>query len=151
MSYRLAMEMAGAQVHEFEEFGSYQGDWWAKVTYKGRTGWVNGSYGSCEGCDAFKSEFDYKYHECQGDDEYIPIFEDEHTPTWHGDFRDGCETCQDIKARFIAFGQEYLEFILSQEEAETSAAEDTDWDMDAQAMVDFIRAHSLSANQVTHE
>jgi hypothetical protein len=57
MSYEAALEAAGATVHGFFEFGSYQGDWWAKVTYEGETGWVNGRYGSCVGCDAFLMEF----------------------------------------------------------------------------------------------
>lgn len=60
MAYRAALEAAGAEVHEFQEFGSYQGDWIAKVTFKGETGFVRGSYGSCSGCDAFESEFGYE-------------------------------------------------------------------------------------------
>ena len=42
MSYQKALEAAGAVVHRFEEFGSYQGDWWALVTHGDKTGWVNG-------------------------------------------------------------------------------------------------------------
>ena len=57
MGYKEALEAAGAEVMAFEEFGSYQGDWWAKVRYKGELGWVQGSYGSCSGCDAFEAEF----------------------------------------------------------------------------------------------
>lgn len=59
MSYAEAMEAAGAKVLAFEEFGSYQGEWWAKVEFNGVTGFVGGSYGSCSGCDAFQSEFGY--------------------------------------------------------------------------------------------
>ena len=44
---------------DFQEFGSYQGDWLAFVEYKGERGIVQGSYGSCTGCDAFQAEFDY--------------------------------------------------------------------------------------------
>lgn len=58
-SYEGSLKMAGAEVHAFQEFGDYQGTWWAKVTYKGKTGWISGSYGSCSGCDAFQAEFDY--------------------------------------------------------------------------------------------
>jgi len=137
MSYQLAMEAAGAQVHEFKEFGSYQGEWWAKVTYKDQMGWVNGSYGSCSGCDAFQAEFDFEHHECQGDDYYSPI--------WSNDFREGCKACQAIKVRFIAFGEKYLEDIMSQEAADKAANRNIDWDMDAQEMVDFLRAHSIGA------
>jgi hypothetical protein len=56
-SYDGALKAAGAEVHTFESFGTYQGDWWAKVTYKGKTGWVHGWFGSCSGCDAFEAEF----------------------------------------------------------------------------------------------
>lgn len=138
MSYQEAMQAAGAEVHEFQEFGSYQGDWWAKVTYKGQTGWVTGSYGSCSGCDAFEGEFGFSNHDCNGDDYYSPFYGDDK-------FRDGCETCQSLKERFIKFGQEYLEGIMSQEKAEAKASENLEWDMDAQEMVDFLRAHSIGA------
>ena len=30
--YQGCMELAGAKIHVFKEFGSYQGDWWAKVS-----------------------------------------------------------------------------------------------------------------------
>lgn len=36
--YLDAMLYAGAEVHVFKSFGSYQGEWWTKVTYKGETG-----------------------------------------------------------------------------------------------------------------
>ena len=52
MSYELALEEAGAKVLEFQSFGSFQGEWWAKVEYNGEIGWVAGCYGSCSGCDA---------------------------------------------------------------------------------------------------
>lgn len=138
MSYQEAMQAAGAEVHEFNEFGSYQGDWWAKVTYNGQTGWVTGSYGSCSPCDAFEGEFGYTNHNCNGDDYYSPFYGDDK-------FRDGCETCQSLKERFIKFGQEYLECIMSQDKAEAEASENLEWDMDAQEMVDFLRAHSIGA------
>ena len=50
MSYCQALEAAGAKILQFKSFGSYQGDWWAKVEYNGEIGWVAGSYGSCSGC-----------------------------------------------------------------------------------------------------
>lgn len=111
MSYQSAMEAAGAQVHDFEQFGSYQGEWWAFVTYKGVTGWVNGSYGSCSGCDAFEAEFGYGHED---DEDYIP--------------------------RLIAFGEGYLDYILTQEEAIKEASRNLEWDTDAEAMVAFIKS-----------
>lgn len=56
MSYQEALEAAGATVEIYKEFGSYQGEWVAKI---GSDKWVLGSYGSCSGCDAFEQEFDY--------------------------------------------------------------------------------------------
>ena len=53
MSYQEAIEAAGVKVLAFESFGSYQGDWFAKVD----GGYVWGTYGSCTGCDAFEAEF----------------------------------------------------------------------------------------------
>src|SRR5689334_4678174 len=105
MSYCGALEIAGATVERFKEFGSYQGDWWAKVTYNNQTGWVNGSYGSCSGCDAFQGEFDIEHHEC-GDDDYF-------NPLWDNKFNEGCEKCSNVKARLIAFGAEYLSRIYT--------------------------------------
>lgn len=56
MSYEEALEAAGAKIIAFEAFGSYQGEWIAKV---GEDKYVTGSYGSCSGCDAFEAEFDW--------------------------------------------------------------------------------------------
>jgi hypothetical protein len=63
MGYQTAMEAAGAVIHAYESFGDYQGSWYAKVTYNGETGWVEGSYGSCSGCDAFEAEFGWSYED----------------------------------------------------------------------------------------
>lgn len=69
MSYKEALEAAGAKVHRFIETGSYQGSWYAFVWYDGHLGWVQGSYGSCSGCDAFEAEFSDSYLDLKGDDE----------------------------------------------------------------------------------
>lgn len=132
MGYENALKCAGAEVHKFADFGSYQGDWWAKVTYEGNTGWINGSYGSCSGCDAFQSEFDYTSHECDG------------TRRWPGDsnFNENCEDCQNTKTRLTAFGKEYLSRIYTQEEAEKEANRNIDWDSDAKEMVEFIKENA---------
>ncbi len=132
MSYESALKAAGADVHCFEQFGSYQGDWWAKVTYKGMTGWVNGSYGSCSHCDAFSAEFGYKAG-CQ-----IAFEEHTYCP------EDSCSDCksskEDYDRRLIAFGEGYLENILSQEQAEAKAAENIEWDLDAGEMLQWIKS-----------
>ena len=63
--YGLLLERAGATVLAFKAFGSYQGDWFAKVEWM-RPGdftpqvlWVTGAFGSCSHCDAFEAEFGY--------------------------------------------------------------------------------------------
>lgn len=91
MGYRSALEAAGAKVLAYESFGSYQGDWYAKVEYNGETGWVQGSYGSCSYCDSFESEFSGSY------------YSDE-------------ESRDDYDARLAKFGESYLTVITPQEQ-----------------------------------
>jgi hypothetical protein len=110
MGYQEALEAAGAVVHQFETFGSYQGDWWAKVTYKEKSGWVNGYYGSCSQCDAFEGEFG-----------------------WYPEKQDG------YQERLKKFGEQYLEEILSQQDAEKTASKNLSYDLEAENMVKFIK------------
>lgn len=56
MGYAEAIEAAGGRIKEFKTFGSYQGTFMALLN-DGRI--IEGSYGSCSGCDAFEAEFDY--------------------------------------------------------------------------------------------
>lgn len=109
MSYETALKAAGAEVHCFESFGSYQGDWWAKVTYNGVTGWINGAYGSCSGCDAFEAEFG-----CNDDEK------------------------SDYQERLAKFGAEYLDNIYDQEAALKKALEHADWDLEAASVAKYI-------------
>lgn len=136
--YETCIELAGAKVIVFKEFGSYQGDWWGKVEYKGNTGWVNGSYGSCSVCDAFQAEFGYDGHY-----EYEESYNEYHD---YFDLKDGCEKCEELKKRMVEFGKQYLDNIMSQEEAEEKASENLDWDMDAQEMLNFIRENAIYKN-----
>lgn len=138
MSYENALKAAGAEILEFEQFGSYQGDWWAKVRYKEKLGWVHGSYGSCSGCDAFYAEFKYEEDFC-GDHAYQS--------------EDGCPACQEAKKkhdeRLADFGRGYLDDMLDQEKAEEEAARYLDWDSEAQLMLDWLREHSLTDSEYT--
>lgn len=137
MSYEAALEAAGAEVHKFAEFGDYQGQWWAKVTHNGKTGWVNGSYGSCSGCDAFQAEFNYHEYEC-----------DEHR---YGSAPADCPDCTkaktDYDTRLKAFGESYLNDLLTQEEAEKAAVPSwKDWqDEDDVKVVTFLKENALDA------
>lgn len=111
--YELALIMAGAKVHTFEQFGSYQGDWWARVTYDGKTGWIHDYFGSCSVCDSFEANFGW----CDEDSATYP-------------------------SRLAAFGREYLENIMTDEEAVEKASENIAWDTDADGMVAFLKKHS---------
>lgn len=131
--YRDALEQAGAEVLCFEHFGSYQGDWWAKVTYNSETFWVTGSYGSCSGCDAFQSEFGYSSDQgCEGH-EYNP---DKDCP-------DCRESHQFYLDKVAEFGKPYLNDPLSQAEAEKKASENLEWDSDAPEMLKFIQDNRI--------
>jgi hypothetical protein len=68
MSYESALEAAGAEVLAFAQFGSYSGQWMAKVRYNGETGYIQDWYGSCSYCDAFEAEFYRSYD--MTDEEY---------------------------------------------------------------------------------
>jgi len=114
MDYEDALKEAGAEVLLYEMFGSYQGDWLAKVKYKNVVGWVHGYYGSCSGCDAFEAEFDWGF-----DDE------------------------PDFKERLAKFGRPYLNDMLTQEEVEKKCSKNLDWDCNAQEMVDYLKENKI--------
>ncbi len=131
MSYELALEEAGAKVLEFKSFGSYQGDWWAKVEYNGEIGWIAGSYGSCSGCDAFEAEFGYGSEHC-----------DEHRWTYVEVVTDSCSECIEernhFKKKLASFGKVYLDTLYTHKEAIKEAGRYSDWDSDAHDMVQWI-------------
>ena len=136
MSYKKCLELAGAKVYEFDNFGSYQGDWWAKVEYQGKIGWIHGWFGSCSGCDAFQAEFGYGSHEHE-DDDYITYYD------FPEKYKEDCPYCQDLNKRMIEFGEKYLDDLYTQEEAENKASENLDWDGNAQEMLDFIKNNKI--------
>jgi hypothetical protein len=134
MSYEEALEVAGAKVLAFEEFGDYQGTWWAKVCYKGEVGWVSGSYGSCSSCDAFEDEFgDWKGH-CK-DHFYYRTEQDRNCIA--------CEIAQaEYKRRLIDFGSVYLDGMMCQEQAEKEASRYHDYDPDQSGLV-YLKENAL--------
>ena len=142
MSYQDCLERAGATVHKFKSFGDYQGQWWAKVTYKGVTGWVNGSFGSCSGCDAFHHEFDYSVdHPKPGRDndwEEHSRYDDDFP------FKD-CPECDKVVERMVKFGENYLNDLLTQAEAEKEAMPSwKDWqDEDDTEVLNFLKENAL--------
>ena len=108
--YIQAMKAAGAEVLRYQYFGSYQGEWWAEVTYKGETGWVHSWFGSCSVCDAYEYTFDW-------DAEQDPNYQQ----------------------KLAEFGQSYLDDIMSESEAIEQASRDLEWDHEAAAMVKYIK------------
>ena len=137
MGYGQSLEAAGATVLKFKEFGDYQGTWWALVEYEGGKRWVNGSYGSCSGCDSFQAEFDYLNHDCLKETYYNPI--------WSG-FIDGCETCESTKQKLIAFGKQYLDnYWFSQEEAENHMVKRMEgWkDKEDEEILEFLKNNRI--------
>lgn len=133
MSYEQALEAAGAKVLAFEEFGSYQGDWWAKVELNGQIGFVNGNYGSCSGCDAFEGDFGYGEDRCK-----------EHRYDDPGSKE--CSECaarrNSYEARLAAFGKDYVDGAMSLEDAIALASKNLGWDGDAKGMVEWLRANA---------
>lgn len=123
-SYSMALEVAGATVHDCRWFGSYQGEWIAHVTLPdGRTGIIMGYYGSCSGCDSFEAEFGYESHSLQinesGEEEYHSAY---------GEFRDGCEQCADYRRRLAEFGMGYfMDFRTIEEAAKVFVDEKQYW------------------------
>ncbi len=134
MSYQRALEAAGAEVLSFGEFGSYQGEWWAKVRVNGQEGWVNGSYGSCSGCDSFQAEFGW-------DDDGSC---DEHR--WEANPPQDCKDCKRAavvyQEKLADFGRPYVEGLMTQDEAEKSAARNIEWDSDAEPMLAYVKANA---------
>jgi hypothetical protein len=129
MSYEKALEAAGATLHAFESFGSYQGDWWADVTHNGVRGFVHGSFGSCSHCDAFEAEFDHGERDACDVHRY--------------DSKPECLGCRERKAEYdkklADFGAGYLDNVMTAEDAIKSASEYIEWDSEAPAVVAWLQ------------
>lgn len=113
MSYKSALIAAGAEVLNFEYFGSYSGMWFAKVRYNGEEGWINDWFGSCTYCDAFQREFDSCY-----DTEELP---------------------EDYDKRLANFGKSYLGGILPAEHYLPELDANAEWDTDSEMAAAWIR------------
>lgn len=133
MSYQQALEAAGATVHEFESFGSYQGDWYALVTYNGEKGWIHGWFGSCSGCDSFEAEFGWEDRETCNEHEYKGTDE----------IRAACLGCQEAKKRYTeklaAFGKPYLEGMQASGIILTELDKEKSWDGESERAAAWIR------------
>ena len=110
MSYQSALTAAGANVIAFEHFGDWQGTWVALVEYRGERGWVQGSFGSCDHCDAFQAEFG-----------------------WFDDDQD------DYQQRLASFGESYLGGLQTTTQVAKHFDVDAEWDSDSEEAVKWIR------------
>ena len=114
MSYQDALTAAGANVIAFESFGDWQGSWVALVEYKGERGWVQGSFGSCDHCDAFEAEFGWGFDEEN-------------------------ETEAQYQARLASFGESYLGGLQTTEQVLAEHAPNANWDDEADNIVFWVR------------
>ena len=112
--YRDALVAAGANVISFATFGDWQGKWVALVTYLGNHGWVQGSFGSCDHCDAFQAEFGWSHLDDEGSLEY--------------------------NKRLAAFGQTYLDTLQTTEEIAADFDRYADWDEESEQAAAWVRA-----------
>ena len=110
--YIEAIEAAGYAVRDYKEFGSYQGTWIA-ILENGN--FIEGSYGSCSGCDAFQAEFDYYDTPSEIDGKYYKTGR-----TWDED--DECtkeeyiECLEKYKNKLSDFGKSYTDSTETKEE-----------------------------------
>lgn len=81
MSYDLALAAAGVEVVEYVEFGSWQGDWLCLIRDNGVLCVAEGTYGSCDYCDSFQSEFGYGSDE-ENYEERLADFGRGYLPAW---------------------------------------------------------------------
>lgn len=139
MSYENTLTAAGARVIDFAQFGDYQGNWYARVEYDGKIGWVTGSYGSCSGCDAFESEFGYSYADHKHGDRYINPGGD------YADFDLTCAQCLVLLGDLAEFGKGYTDLFMTQEQAEAEAKNDHySWDLNGNEAYDFVHKFATS-------
>ena len=131
--YQGALLLAGAEVLAFECFGSYQGDWLAKVRINGQIRWVHDYFGSCSYCDAFEHDLGGKFEHSCADNRY-------HNPVYRG-FTSGCAQCQKAKEAIGEFGKRYLEDAVEFDEVRSQVVKNAEWDMDAQKMVTWLDEH----------
>lgn len=129
MGYQQALEATGATIVEFQEFGSYQGNWIA-ILSDGR--FVSGAYGSCSGCDAFQAEFDFYDQPSEENGKYYRngwAFPDQEIT------KDEYERLiSEYKQKLCTFGQTYMNDAETYEEIEArykrKADEEYSWDDD---------------------
>ena len=112
MSYRDALKAAGANVLAFESFGDWQGSWVALVEYRGERGWVQGSFGSCDHCDAFQAEFGWDWIDDEPDN---------------------------YQQRLASFGKSYLGGLQTTAQVLAEHQANVNWDEEADQIIFWVR------------
>ena len=94
------------------------------------TGWVNGAYGSCSGCDAFEAEFGWSWGDGCEDHTY--------------DKQDDCLACQkrdeEYQEKLAEFGKGYLDTVMTQEQMEKYTAGNAEWSMEDKEALEWIKS-----------
>lgn len=132
MSYQEALEAAGANVELFETFGSYQGEWIAKI---GPNEYVMGTYGSCSGCDAFESEFGWdRDGHCE-----------KHCYEYGTNVHETCSNCIEgaklYQQRLADFGKTYLDTSYTKEELLKQFEDRGYIGEDDQELINWLKEH----------
>jgi hypothetical protein len=142
MPYIEALKQAGAEVLANKRFGSYQGDWVVKLSYNGVNGWTIFGFGSCSGCDSYEARFSRVENHAHEDNKYF-------SPDCHieeaRNMSSKCQPCAVFLNELSDFGKEYLDDVMTQEEAEAKASENIEWDMEAGEMLAFIKGNTWNA------
>ena len=132
MGYRECLELAGATVIDYEEFGSYQGDWLAYIEYEGKKGFIRDYFGSCSGCDSYEAEIGDHYHECVDESYYSPHEQG---------YRENCAICQVEKKKAVKFGKGYIDEMTDYDKALEIVSVNKEWDMTCGDMIDFVEKY----------
>lgn len=121
------------EVYCYEEFGSYQGDWLAKVRKGNEVFWLLGWYGSCSGCDFFLSIENYPW--------------EMRSKT----FEEAKKQYQEETDRILkAFRDDYEADKFTQEEIEKHYEErlKSEWSDDEDAaMLEYVKSHANIENK----
>ena len=54
---------------------------------------------------------------------------------------DSCEECRELKAKVKEFGRQYLDCLYNYDEVLKELSKNKDWDMEADAVIDFLTSH----------
>lgn len=115
--YELSLMVAGVTVVDYQEFGAYQGEWWAYIELSdGVRYFVTDYYGSCTGCDDFEAHF-YGYN----------LEEDKDFNYWE---------------ELRKFGAEYIQCCLNKDQAINKAKESYDYDLTSEEIIEWINSVS---------